>query len=57
MVSSQIDSPDLCFARSPSLRLRRKEGITFPMRHCEARSNLYAVQSDSVSRGLLRASQ
>ena len=26
------------------------------MRHCEVRSNLYAIQSDSAYRGLLRTS-
>jgi hypothetical protein len=26
-------------------------------RHCEARSNLYTIQSPSANRGLLRASQ
>jgi hypothetical protein len=57
MVNSRIDSPDLPFAGSPSLQLRWKEGLFLSKRHCEARSNLYAIQSDSVSRGLLRASQ
>jgi len=49
----KVDSPGHRYARPPSLRLRRKEGQTHT-RHCEVRSNLYAVQSGPAYWGLPR---